>query len=82
MNTPIPAGMAITDNRAEYENKEMLKRLLMPKRTYDLASLNRKFRYEKGYKFQLELKIKRAVRERRAIIAKAKALGVTAEDLL
>lgn len=63
MNTPIPAGMTITDNREVYASREFSNRLSMPLKTRELATSNRVSRYRKGCKFQFNLKVNRAVKE-------------------
>ena len=64
MNTPIPAGMTIVDNRREYAKKESWMRWELPERTMHLANLNRDERYKKGHKFQMNLRINRALKGR------------------
>ena len=63
MNREIPAGMTIVDNRKDYADKEVITRLMMPMKTFELASLNRQERYAKGHKFQMNLRIKRELKE-------------------
>lgn len=86
MNTPIPAGMTIVDNRWNYTSKEISNRLAMPAKAFDLASLNIMERRAKGHKFQMNLRINRAVKERVAerkeVIAAALRLGIPRDDLL
>jgi len=82
MNTPIPLlGMEINDNRAKYERKEFYSRMAMPGKIRELATLNRNERVSKGIKFQSKLRVNRAVKVRKTIIAKCKELGLTGEDL-
>ncbi|AUG84934.1 hypothetical protein MAELSTROM_14 [Pseudoalteromonas phage Maelstrom] len=84
VNREIPAGMTIVDNRKTYIDKEIITRLMMPMKTFELASLNRQERYAKGHKFQMNLRINRALKERKAlkdyVIKKAKELGLTWGD--
>lgn len=65
MNREIPAGMTIVDNRAAYHEKELANLFVMPQRTFELALLNMLERREKGHKFQMNLRINRAVKERK-----------------
>ena len=85
MNTPIPAGVTIVDNRAKYIKREFdvrwASRMAMPPKARELATLNRSERVDKGHKFQMNLRINRALKARKAVIAKAKAVGVTGSDL-
>ena len=81
MNAPIPAGMTVNDNRNDYSTKEFYLRMAMPPKTRELATLNRSERVSKGHKFQMNLRINRALKERKAVIAKAKAIGITGSEL-
>ncbi len=64
LNTPIPSGMTIVDNREAYKCKEFYLRLSMPPKTRDLARLNRSERFRKGCKFQINLKTNLAIKEK------------------
>ncbi len=64
LDTPIPSGMTIVDNREAYKRKEFYLRLAMPPKTRELARLNRAERYRKGCIFQIKLKINRAIKEK------------------
>lgn len=85
MNTPIPAGMTIIDNRREYIEREFdvrwASRMAMPPKTRELATLNRSERVSKSHKFQMNLRINRAMKKRKTVIAKAKAIGITGSEL-
>lgn len=81
IETPIPIGMTIVDNRAAYARKEFNRRYNMPDKTRELATANRDIRVTKGLKFILNLKVGRVVRFRRELIAKCKELGISGSDL-
>ncbi len=70
LNTPIPSGMTIIDNREAYKRKEFYLRLAMPPKARDLARFNRSERFKKGCKFQINLKINRALKEKNNRFAK------------
>ncbi len=70
LNIPIPSDMTIVDNREEYKRKEFYLRLAMPPKARDLARLNRSERFKKGCKFQINLKINRAIKEKNNRLAK------------
>ena len=82
MNTPIPAGVTIVDNRDAYARKEFKHRYKMPARTRNLARFNFFERYRKGCKFQFNLKVNRVANKRRKLAEKCRSLGLTGENLL